>query len=228
MINIGNVKLDIKVFRSHLTVTVTGPSYFVADFCELLAWTGSALLSSDRAAGSHCLPSITNFRVDTSLSNLPSSNSPKHCFSCSIKFNLQKMDTWDKSPLQVQYFRREFLKSSTLVLGFPIRKRPEGYPGLELTFETMMDYLGTTQNRILPPYFCIKGRTGRLLLIKHKEGIFLWRFDNPSTGHFSSLPDYDTHLNVEINHASIDYSVLVGGRHIICEHTSDDNPAEGL
>jgi hypothetical protein len=221
---LGNTKLETKLLPSRLSVTATGPPYFVADFCELLAWTGSALLSSDRAARTHCLPLITNFHAETTVSNLPSL---KHRFSCTIKFKFTEINTSGHSLSRIQDFDPEFLKRGPLVLGFPIRKRPEGYPGLELDFATILDYLGTTRERLLPPYTCIKGPTRRLLLFKRTDDIFLWRFDNSSAGYFPSCPDSHINLDAEKDHASMYYNVLVASRHIICEHATDDAPAKG-
>jgi hypothetical protein len=221
---LGNTKVEIKLLPSRLSVTVTGPPYFVADVCELLAWTGSALLSSDRAARTLCLPLITNFHAETTVPVLPSL---KHSFSCTIKFQLTQTDTSGHSLPRIQAFDPEFLKRGPLILGFPIRKRPEGYPGLELAFATVLHYLGTTKDRLLPPYACITGPTRRLLLIKHTDDTFLWKFDNLPTGYFSGCADYQINSDAENNHASIDYNVLVASRHIICEHAADDAPAKG-
>jgi hypothetical protein len=221
----GNTHLATRILPSHLIVTATGPAYFVADCSEVLAWMGSALLSDAQKNSSYCLPRVTNFRVDPSHSN---STSLKCKAYCSLNFELTQLGLADESLPGIQNFSRDLLGENTIILGFPIRRRPEGLPGLELSFDVLLLYLQAPKAEIFALDVFIRGPKRVLKLIKHIDGVFLWRLDHSLADYSSCCPAYYNKARGNVDFSSLDHRALEAGRHILSKCADDFAPPEGV
>jgi hypothetical protein len=213
----GNTKLEIRIRSSHLILTATGPAYFLGDCGESLAWIGSALLSNTRNPSNYCLPLIAKFWIDRLNSTLL-----KYKGYCNFNFTVTPMPTSDESLPVVQNFSRDFLGENSIILGFPIRRRPEGYPGLELSFDTLLRYLHAPKAKIFDRDVFIRGQKRVLKLIKHTDNVFLWRSDH-------SLANYSSYCKAghAQDYSSLDYRALVAGRHILGKCADAAAPTDG-
>lgn len=216
---LGNTQLEIKILPSHLIVTATGPAYFVADCGELLAWIGSALLSNTRNLRSYCLPLINRCQIDAAPLDLAHIKYTGHC---NINFELAQLGASDELLLGIQTFSRDLLEANTLIIGFPIRRRPEGYPGLELSFDTLLRFLQTSKAELSSPFTVIEGSQNTAILVKYADDVFHWKVGHPKTGcpscwaeHFVNFEDFGR-LGLEC------------GRHIISDCASDKALVEGM
>lgn len=221
----GNTQLETKILTSHLLVTATGPAYFVADCGEQLAWIGSALLCSTQTLGSHCLPLITNFEVDATPVAPPCI---VYKVYCNINFRFTKPENSDELLLGTQSVGRKLLRESTLILGFPILRRPEGYSGLELSFNTLLSFLQAPRAELSPNQVSIKGLKNTLMLIKYTKDMFLWKLDHSSADFSSCCAERCFNVDVEEGRGSLDYHALETGRHIISQCTDDATFVESV
>jgi hypothetical protein len=221
----GNTLVETKILPSHLIVTATGPAYFVADCGELLAWTGWALLTNARNISCYCRPLITSFVVDPVHSH---STLLKYKGYCNINFELTQLGTSGESVPGLLNLSRDILGENILILGFPIPRRPEGYTGLELSFNSLLCYLQTPKAEISALDVFIKGPKGTLKLIEHTDNVFLWRFDYSLAGCSSYCANHQSKFQVDKSHGPLDHHVLEAGRHIISKCADDAAPAEGV
>ncbi|KAH7370148.1 hypothetical protein BKA65DRAFT_12028 [Rhexocercosporidium sp. MPI-PUGE-AT-0058] len=218
-----SAQLEKRILPSHLTVTVVGPAYSVADCGELLAWIGSALLSGAQTISHYCLPLITSFRVDA-----PSSSSEllKYRGLCSFDFELTQLGTENESLPGIQNFSRDMLGENTIILGFPIRRRPEGYAGLEVSFRTLLLYLQVSKAEIFVLDVFIKGPNRVLELIKHTDDVFLWRLDHSLADYSSCCQETRSKAIAIKDYSSLSYHTLEAGRHILSKCADDSAPTE--
>jgi hypothetical protein len=217
-------QLEIRILPSHLVVTATGPAYFVADCGESLSWLGSAVCSKTSNIRSYCLPLITSFRIDSVPLN---STLMKYKGYCKLGFELKELGTSDESVPGVQNFSRDLLDENALVLGFPIRRRPEGYPGLELSFDTLLHYLQAKKAEIFLCDVFIKGPNRVLKLIKHIDDIFLWQLDHSLADNSLCCPDERSRAIAIQDYSFLDHHTLEVGRHILSKCADDVAPAKG-
>ncbi len=214
---LGNTQLEIRIRSSHLILTATGPAYFLGECGESLAWIGSALLSNTRNLSSYCLPLITNFRID------PLNSTLLKCKGyCNFNFTVTPLPTSDESLPGIQNFSRDLLGKNSIILGFPIRRRPEGYPGLELSFDTLLRYLQAPKAEIFDRGVFIEGPKRVLKLIKHTDNVFLWRPDHSLANCCSCCK-----ASYAEDYSSLDYRALEAGRHILYKCADDAAPADG-
>lgn len=221
--HVGNTQLQIETSESHLLVTATGPAYFVADCGEQLAWIGSALLCSNQTLGSHCLPLITSFEIESILATPPCIKYKGHC---NINFEFTRQGASDNSLPGTLNFGQELLRRSTLVVGFPIRRRPEGYSGLELSFDALLGFLQASRAELSPTHAFVKGPKNTLVLIKHTENMFLWKLDPSSMDYSLSCAGRCVNADVEEGSDPLEYHVLEIGRHVISQRSGDTVPSK--
>lgn len=221
----GNMHLATRIIPSHLIVTATGPAYFVADCGEVLAWMGSALLSDSQQSSSFCLPQVTVFRIDEANSN---STSLKRKAYCGVHFELTQLGAADESLPGTQNFSRDLLGENTTILGFPIRKRPKDFLGLELSFDTLLFYLQAPKAEIFALDVFIKGPKRVLKLIKHLDGIFLWQLDHSLADYSLCCPIYNSKSRWNVELSSLDHRALEAGRHILSKCADNLTPSEGV
>lgn len=218
-----NTQLETTIFPSHLVVKATGPAYLVANCGEQLAWIVSALLSNPQNISCYCLPLITSFRI-----NAPTSALLEYKGRCNFDFELTQLGNSDESSPGIQNFSRDLLGENAIILGFPIRRRPEGYPGLELSFDTLLLYLEAPKAEIFILDVFIKGSRTVLKLIKHTEDVFLWRLDHSLADYSSCCPDYHSNEIAYEDYSSLDYHALEAGRHILSKCADNAASPKGM
>jgi hypothetical protein len=147
---------------------------------------------------------------------------------CSFNFELTNLKESDESLPGIQHISRDLLGESTIILGFPIRRRPEGYPGLELSFDTLLLYLEAPKAEIFVLDVFIKGPRRVLKLIKHTDDLFLWQLDHSLADYDSCCPDHHKKTIVHEDYSSLDYHALEAGRHILSKCADNAAPAEGM
>jgi hypothetical protein len=221
----GNAQLKIRILPSRLAVTATGPAYSVADCGELLAWVGSALVSGTQNISRYCLPLITCFWIEAPTS---SSALLKYNGYCSFTFELTRLGTWNESLPGIQNFSRDLLRENTIILGFPIRRRPEGYPGLEVSFSTLLLYLQASKAEIFVSNVFIKGPNRVLKLVKHTGDIFLWQLDHSLADYSLCCQEKRSKAIAVKDYSSLDYYALEAGRHVLSKCADDSAPTEGV
>jgi hypothetical protein len=221
----GNTRLSTRILHSRLIVTSTGPAYYVADCGEILAWIWSALLGNIRNLTGFCLPLMTSFRIDAAPSN---STLQKYRGYCNFGFELTQREISDESLPGIQNFSRDLLGENAIILGFPIRRRPEGYPGLELSFDTLLLYLEAPKAEIFVLDVFIKGPRRMLKLIKHTEDVFLWRLDHSLADYSSCCTDHLSKALSCKDYSYLDHHALEAGRHILSKCADDAAPPKGM
>jgi hypothetical protein len=147
---------------------------------------------------------------------------------CNFGFKLTQLGTSDKSFPGIQNFSRDLLGENAIILGFPIRRRPEGYPGLELSFDTLLLYLEAPKAEIFVLDVFIKGSRRVLKLIKHTEDVFLWRLDHSLADYSSCCPDHHSKAIAYEDYRSLDHYDLEAGRHILSKCADDAAPPKGM
>jgi len=221
----GNTRLSTRILPSRLIVTATGQAYYVADCGEILAWIGSVLLSNTRNLMGFCLPLMTSFRINAAPSN---SSLQKYRGYCNFRFELTQLGTSDESLPGIQNFSRDLLRENAIILGFPIRRRPEGYPGLELSFETLLLYLEAPKAEIFVLDVFIKGPKRVLKLIKHLGNVFLWWLDHSLADYSSCCPDRRSKAITYEDYSYLNHYTLEAGRHILSKCADDLAPPKGI
>jgi hypothetical protein len=224
--SLDNIQLEVgKVSNSTITITVTGPAYFIADYGELIAWIGSALLTNTPNIGCYCQPLITKFRVHNSY---PDSTLLKSQSYCNIDFELVELETADKTLPMVLNISRDLLGENILsIQGFPIRRRPEGYNGLELSFNSLLYYLQAPNAEMSATDVFVKGLRGVLKLVKHTDKVFLWRFGH-SLGDSPYYMDHQNKVQNDKGYGPLDDHILEDGRHIIDVYGDIAAPVAGM
>ena len=121
-----NTQVKIKFGFARILVTVTGPAYFIADCGELLAWIGSALLENTQNLRLYCRPLVVSFPV---AADQPKSTLLKYNGSCKINFELTQVRSSEDHLPVMQNLGQDSAGGIIFIQGFPILRRPEGYPG---------------------------------------------------------------------------------------------------
>jgi hypothetical protein len=186
----------------------------------------SALLTLTRNNSRYCLPRITSFRIDDIAPS--KSNLLKYKGYCSFDFDLTQTATSDESLPEIQSITRDLLGETAIILGFPIRRRPEGYPGLELSFDALLLFLQAPKAEILIQDVFIKGQNRVLRLIKHSGNVFLWQLDH-SLANYSSYCSASCSKAITLeDYSSLNHHTLEDGRHILSKCEADAAPAKGM
>jgi hypothetical protein len=224
---LDNIQLEIrKASSGAVIITVTGPAYFIADYGELIAWIGSALLKNTPNISCYCQPLVTDLLVDNIDSEI---TLLKYYGYCDINFNLVELGTSDKTLPGVLNISRDFLGENILsIQGFPIRRRPEGYNGLELSFNNLLHYLQAPNAEISATDVFVKGLRGVLKLIKHTDKVFLWRFGHSLGDCSLYYMDHQNRVQNDKDYGPLDYHILENGRHIIDECGDTAAPVAGM
>jgi len=222
----GNTQLSTRILSSRLLVTATGPAYDVADCGEILTWIMSALLSNTRNISLYCLPRITSFRIDDVAPS--NSNLFKYKGYCNFDFDHTQTATLDEPLPGIQSVIRDLLGETTIILGFPIRRRPEGYPGLELSFDALLLYLQASKAEIFVLDVFIKGPKRVLKLFKHSGDVFLWRLDHSLAKYSSYCSASRSEATALEDYSSLNHHALEYGRHILSKCEANAAPAKGM
>ncbi|KFY53190.1 hypothetical protein V496_07824 [Pseudogymnoascus sp. VKM F-4515 (FW-2607)] len=135
-----NSQLNARIRGSHFTVTAIGPAQFIAECAEQIAWLQAALLCNRLNLAGYCVPSIENYRVDTTHS---SSKQLKYRGRCDIAVGLTPLANPTDVIPQKPSWQQDLVGKSTVIQGFPISRRPEAYSGLELSFKLLLSSVQT-------------------------------------------------------------------------------------
>jgi hypothetical protein len=212
VILLDNTQLEARIGGSHLTITATGPAHFIAECGEQLAWLQAALSSNSRHYASYCTPSITSYWVNPS----PSEKLNYEGY-CKIGLDIAHPANPGDSIPRVQNCWQDLVGISIIIAGFPISRRPENYPGLELSFNKFLHLLKADRTTIADGPVLLKGRSKTVQLMKHSDNVFLWHpLHNEDQG-CSCCTDHHVGLNAVVYHSPIDLHILNAGRHIFSD-----------
>lgn len=218
-----NTQVKIATRFSRIFVTVTGPAYFVADCGELLAWIGSALLDNTQNLRVYCRPLISSFPAGARHSE---SRLIKYNDSCNIKFELTQLRSSEDFLPVMQNLGRVYTGGSIFIQGFPIRRRPEGYPGVELSFDSLLCSL-----RVSKAGLCNDDSNEQptmLKLVKRTQNVFLWLSDRPSVDSSSCCTEHQQKLYIGAVFGPLNHHVLKAGRHILSNFAYGAVPENGV
>ena len=172
-----------------------------------------------------CLPLMTSFQIDSIPSN---STLQKYRAYYKFHFEFIQLGAFNESLLGIQNFSPDLLRKNTIIQGFPIRRRPDGYPRLELSFETLLLYIETPIAEILVLDVFIKGPKGVLKLVKHFDNVFLWRLDHSLADYSLYCPDHYNKAIAYKDYSYLSYSNLEAGRHILSKCADNLPPLKGI
>ncbi|KAE8448016.1 hypothetical protein EG329_009939 [Mollisiaceae sp. DMI_Dod_QoI] len=193
-----NTQLDAKMTGSYLLIGATGPAHFIAEIGEQLAWLQAAIPSKRRG---YYTPSIKDYCV---------------CSSgyCRIDFGVSEPENSNDTMLRAHNSWQDLIGENIIILGFPISRRPEDYPGLELSFRTLLHLLqADTANIENTRSLVVKGPVKALQLVKCIDNVFLWHpIQLPREVHSRTCCG-DNHIGIDLT--CIDVHSLNDGRHIV-------------
>ncbi|KAH8683709.1 hypothetical protein BGZ61DRAFT_535130 [Ilyonectria robusta] len=195
-----NAPIVARVFGSKLTVTAAGPAYFIAECGEQLAWLASALASSTRDVIAHCTPSVANFDIRAT----PPPNST-YRGKCDVILEITHVASLDGSRPREQNSWEAVVRGNNLIKGYPISRRPEGFPGLELSLDILLYLMQAKEVCISGGHVLIRGPERTLKLVKQTDKVCLWHpLDTVTRGCFcNQLP-----TRVDISNLETDRHVL--------------------
>ncbi|KIW19068.1 hypothetical protein PV08_03358 [Exophiala spinifera] len=203
-------RLEAIIVRSYLIVTAIGPAYFVAECGEQLSWLGAALQCyNDRRLVSTCAPSLRKNQQPYQLA--PFSTKTTSQVSYEILFPVSSPMSSEDSVLDKQTRWQELVGNSVLITGFPVSRRPNGYPGLEVSFETLLSLLGADEASHNHGFIMVNGRKTTLCLIKCTGNIHLWHPFHNSLNLYPSCGNGPA----ETYSGNFDLRRLETGRHIL-------------
>jgi hypothetical protein len=168
---------------------------------------------------------ITSFSLDSAPSN---SALLKYKGNCDIGFEFAKLETSNYSLPRIKNREQGSVGENGLILGFPIRRRPEGYPGLEVSFGTLLYSLQATNAILLEGNVVIKGLERRLKLVKYRNSVFLWHLLHPLADECSCWVDHHDKTRVNKTYDFLDLHGLEVSRHILSTCADDHVFAKGV
>lgn len=210
---LDNTQLHAEIGDSHLIITATGPAQFISECGEQLAWLQAALSTSSLHHSSYCTPSIANYWVSPSLSE---SLNYEGCFK--IESDSARPAHHIDSIPRVKNYWRDLLKAD-IVVGYPISQRPENYPGLELSFNSLLHLLQADKATIVNGSVLLQGQNKTIQLVKHDSNIFLWHPLHSEEQGCTCCTDHHVVLYAAAYHSHIDLNTLNACRHIFSNCT---------
>ncbi|KFY28123.1 hypothetical protein V491_00626 [Pseudogymnoascus sp. VKM F-3775] len=224
-----NTQLKVSVRGSlYIIITVFGPAQFIAECAEQIAWLQAALHTNLKHSAGYCTPSIINYRFDTAFTPLVERDCIGHC---EVVAQTAPLASPADGTLQKQSWWQDLVGKRAIIQGFPISRRPEAYPGLELSFELLLSFVQTNEALIDDGIVLLMGSRSTLQLLKDTNDIFLWIPFHPTNG-ICSCGEQHVEIRISIPYSSIDLRRLETGRHIlgVCKDlltTMAENP-EGM
>ncbi|OBT67903.1 hypothetical protein VE03_02433 [Pseudogymnoascus sp. 23342-1-I1] len=203
----GNTQFDARISSSSFIITATGPAQFIAECAEQLAWLQAALLSSTQNLAGYYAPSIEKYEV-------------RHSRSKQLKYRGSCDFAVDFSPLlagvipQKQSWWQDLFGKKNIIQGFPISRRPEAYPGLELSFELLLSLVQTNGVVVGDGLVLLKGPISTLQLLNDTNDVFLWKPFHQRNG-ICFCGDYHMEISLNIPYSSFNLRRLKTGRHIL-------------
>ncbi|KFY16490.1 hypothetical protein V492_01287 [Pseudogymnoascus sp. VKM F-4246] len=208
-----NTQLDARIRGSRFIITAIGPAHFIAECAEQLAWIQAALISNSRNIVGFCKPSIENYVVKATHTHSPSKQL-KYEGYCGIAINFTLLANPTDAIPQKQSWWEDLVGKPTVIEGFPIFRRPEAYPGLELSFELLLSSVKTDKAIINDGLILLKGPVSRLQLFKDTNDVFLWLPFHSGDG-ICSCGENHINIRANISCSSFDLRRLYTGRHIL-------------
>lgn len=165
-------RLAAWIHESKFVAEAYGIGASLAEIGEQLAWLGAALRSSTYELGiACCMPSITDIRINNFLQQIPGLP-PLTDIRCKIDFTIQKME----GPLELSngHCWHNMFRNPVVVKGYPIKRRSEIAPGLEIPLNMMA---GLAQTQRIDTYnnkIFIKGFSTMLVPTMRTGDMLLW------------------------------------------------------
>lgn len=167
---IVSAKLDDgTIIRAYLRNTdcvfeVLGQPDTVVDIGEQISWISCAFRSSNTAGAVACVPTVQivgeTSQTSTTISLV---------LGLSAEIVKEKLAIFDEGCCWQGLFR-----DPLLVRGYPIAKRPEHVPGLEMSLNTMMVLTGARRITPFRQNLFIKCHSKMLVAVKEANGVVLW------------------------------------------------------
>jgi hypothetical protein len=202
-----------QIVNSRLLVTAIGPAYSIAECGEALAWLGAVVFGSVRQLLGFWAPSIAHFAKPPSLVQPEQT----HRFHIGLRL-AHPRDSASGTPGWPNSWR-DLVKDRLVIYGFPVSRRPEGHPGLELSYDTLMYFSQTDTPTITDKLILIQGAKLSLQLVKHDEDVFLWHPFHPLPETCPYCDNHHVEDNTVTRKEAINLLQLQAGRHILrnCE-----------
>lgn len=204
-------QLEAQIDDSRLIVLATGPAHFIAECGEQLAWLRCALLSSSPHFIVHCTPSITVYSIDS----VSASTNERLKFKgyCRIGFDVSYSAVRTSTMPAVPNSWQSLDDLPVLILGYPISRRPEACPGLELRFHELLSISQAESATTVNGKILLEGPGRQLQLMRHCENVFLW---HPlEDGLCSCFVRYQVDINGIEAPSGFTNPSLNAGRHIL-------------
>ncbi|KAF6840742.1 hypothetical protein CMUS01_03839 [Colletotrichum musicola] len=125
-------KVEASVQEDGLSVTVAGPANTIIECGEQLTWLRSAITPSDLVAMDR-VPLLVNQQHASALSS-GSHTFVVHALTYKTDVTLAQRNMWDKV----------LGRDVAVIRGFPILRRPHGFPGLELPLDVLLQWAGAS------------------------------------------------------------------------------------
>ncbi|KAL2853313.1 hypothetical protein BJY01DRAFT_244279 [Aspergillus pseudoustus] len=152
--------------RETIRVTVQGPAYCIGEVGELLAWLGSALRSSTVLDGVvYRTPLVADIRSVEGGDNI---------FECNIQFSDRADDTASEVYDAQGICWHDLFRNPVVVNGYPILRRGEGIPGLELPLGMMAELSQTRYINSFNRKLLIKGFASMLAPTGVMDNVVTW------------------------------------------------------
>lgn len=162
-----------------MLISISGPRYSIAECGEQLAWLGAAMKS----------PSGRPNTVSWTTCSIESQDGHEWLTQYSV----------DLSPRMPRLFGAQTaqrLCGATIIRGFPTKKRPPLFSGLELGNDCMLDCIGAPVSPVFENgRVVLKGCYQTLELVKHTQNVSLWHVVHPCSiaCSFSECPSQSEH-----------------------------------
>lgn len=164
-----NDPIAARISGSNLEIKVTGPAHFIAECGEQIAWLAAVLESSSQDATRHYTPSIENIHVRPAPS--PYSG---YRGQCDVVLHITHMSGFQSFLPRIQNSWQAVVGRYTLIEGFPISRRLEGYPGLEVSWNMLLYLMQAPELCLLGEHISLKGPEKTVKLAKQTGNICLW------------------------------------------------------
>ncbi|KAH7141027.1 hypothetical protein EDB81DRAFT_799325 [Dactylonectria macrodidyma] len=166
----ANTPLVVGIQDALLMVKARGPAYFIAECGEQLAWLASAFSTVHRNGLCGVTPLINKIHIWQAASR--SSGCSGLC-----KLGVDSTAVFDLdhslSPATESCWQA-LVGRLKLIQGYPIARRPEGYPGLEISLELLLSLVQAGKVSVHPTKVLIEGSKRSLQLVKRTDNVCLW------------------------------------------------------
>lgn len=174
----------IHQWLSELCVSVNGPSYCIVEVGEIFAWLGAALQCAPHPEGVvYRMPLVIEIRPSSEGSNR---------IQCALGFSdTLQGSSHDDFKMGGQCWHR-LLRNPVLVLGYPISRRHQDVPGLELPLDMMAELAQTRYLNAFAGRLTLKGFSTILAPTAVSDTLVTWHLmHNPDGSRISYLRSTD-------------------------------------